>query len=341
MSDSKQTDHWDLLASVLGAEPQKKEPAAPQAEERTPEIAEDIIIDEIVEDMVRDADVKASQAEPAIEPAAAPPARPVSNWDALAMELGIEVKPEPTPPPAPVQVFVPRDTVNKGAVRAEMPRETPRPANAEFGKHIEPFGVSEPLSADESQEHGEKKSRHRRRRRRKGKDKERSIDEMKKPSIDSLGYVPLEEDLTLPEASLENSEESGVEIEGESKEGESEKQHSKHRHSRRGSRKRRKKGSESDGERGEDAKKAGLDEHAKKDVSSETPQEFAGEEENADEEYEDRGQRGAKPGFRAIPTWEEAVGCIVTKNMESRPRRQGGGPPRSRSGSESHKRRRK
>ena len=147
--------------------------------------------------------------------------------------------------------------------------------------------------------------------------------------------------MTLSEVSLEKSDKSGMEIEEESKEDEAEKQHLKHRHSRRGSRKRRKKGSESDRERGIEAKKAGPTGRAEAAVSSETPQEFAGEEENADEEYEDRGERGAKSGFRAIPTWEEAVGCIVTKNMESRPRRQGGGPPRSRSGAESHKRRRK
>jgi len=42
MSDSKQSDHWDILASVLGAEPEKKEPveAAPQAEEKAPKTRE-------------------------------------------------------------------------------------------------------------------------------------------------------------------------------------------------------------------------------------------------------------------------------------------------------------
>ena len=175
MSDSKQSDHWDLLASVLGAEPEKKEPGepAPQAEEKTPKTTEDIIIDDIIEDIIKDADVKASEAEPPSEPVATPPARPISNWDALAMELGIEVKPEPPPPPAPIQVFVPKEVEKKAAVRAEQPREASRPVTAEFGKHIEPFGISEPLSAEELQEQSEKKSRHRRRRHRKGKDKDR------------------------------------------------------------------------------------------------------------------------------------------------------------------------
>ncbi len=337
-----------MLASELGAEPQKKEPGepAPQAEEKTPEITEDIIIDDIIEDIIKDADVKASETdirasetEPSSEPVATPPARPISNWDALAMELGIEVQPEPPPPPAPIQVFVPKDEENKAAVRAEQAREAYRPGTAEFGKHVEPFGISESLSAEESQEQSEKKSRHRRRRRR--RDKDRSIDEMKKPSFNSQGNAAQDGDLILPEVSPEKSDKSGVEIGEESNEDEAEKQRLKLRHSRRGLRKRRKKGSESDKERGVNAKKAVPTGRAGAAVSSEMPQEFAGEEENADEEYEDHSQRGAKSGFRAIPTWEEAVGCIVTKNMESRPRRQGGGPPRSRSGAESHKRRRK
>jgi hypothetical protein len=343
MSDSKQSDHWDILASVLGAEPEKKEPGepAPRAEEKTPKTTEDIIIDDIIEDIIKDADIKASEAEPPSEPVATPPARPVSNWDALAMELGIEVKPEPLPPPAPVQVFAPKEVEKKAAFRAEQPREPSKQATAEFGKHIEPLGISEPpLSAKEDQEQSEKKSRHRRRRRRKGRDKDRPIDEMNPPSSASQGNAGMDEDLTLPEVSLEKSEKSGMELGEESKEDEAEKQHSKHRHSRRGSRKRGKKRPESDEERGVEAK-AGAVGRAEAADSSETNQEFAGEEDNADEEYEDRGERGVKTGFRAIPTWEEAVGCIVTKNMESRPRRQGGGPPRSRSGADSHKRRRK
>jgi hypothetical protein len=343
MSDSKQADHWDLLASVLGAEPQKTEPGEPeyQVEEKTPEISDDIIIDDIIEDMIKDADVKAAQSEMPGEPTATPAACPVSNWDALAMELGIEVKPEPPIPPAPIPVYEPKIMENKAAVRAEHPRETTRPATAEFGRDIEPFGISEPISAEGVPEKSDKKSRHRRRRHRKGRDKDHSMDEIKKLSLDAQGNVPLEEDLTLPEVSLDKPEKSGSGIVEESKEDETDKQRLKHRHSRRGSRKRRKKGSEIDRERGIEGKKSAPIGGAEATVSGEMSQDFVGAEENADEEYDDRDQRSAKSGFRAIPTWEEAVGCIVTKNMESRPRRQGGSPPRSRSGADSHKRRRK
>ena len=235
---------------------------------------------------------------------------------------------------------MPKEAEKKPAVRAEQPREPSRSATSEFGKHIEPYGVSEPLSAEEPQEQGEKKSRHRRRRRRKDRDKDRPGAEMKKTPAGSDLETPSDSDLI--DISLEIADKTDSAIEQGPGEEKSETNHSKHRRSRRGSHKRRKTGSDSDRERGIDAKQSAPAGRAESAASSEeAPQEFAGEDEGIDEELEDRGQRGAKSGFRAIPTWEEAVGCIVTKNMETRPRRQGGGPSRSRSGAESHKRRRK
>jgi hypothetical protein len=40
----------------------------------------------------------------------------------------------------------------------------------------------------------------------------------------------------------------------------------------------------------------------------------------------------SKPGHRAIPTWEEAIGVIVTANLEARAKRPGGGSSRPRNG---------
>jgi len=337
MSESKQSDHWDLLASVLGAEPKKNAlgESAPQAEENSPEVTEDVI---------KDADPQACVVEPPIESDSTPPAYPISSWDALAMELGIEVKLEPPPPPAPIQSSMPRQVEKKVAFPAEKPREPAMQPAAEFGKNIEPFTTSETLSAEESAEQSEKKSRHRRRRHRKGGDKDRPVEKMKKQSLDSAAEAPVQDDIARCEVSSETSDKADMEAEDYSeeysKEGEADKQHIKHRRSHRGSRKRKKQGSETIGEKSVEAKKAasaGSDEPV---ASTEISQSADDEDEMADEEHEDRGQRGAKPGFRAIPTWEEAVGFIVAKNMESRPRRQGSGPPRSRS-AESHKRRRK
>ena len=43
------------------------------------------------------------------------------------------------------------------------------------------------------------------------------------------------------------------------------------------------------------------------------------------------GDRPARLGFRGIPTWEEAVGMLITKNLEARARRPGRRPfPRPR-----------
>ncbi len=193
MSDPKRADHWDLLASVLGAEPQKKEPGEPtaQAEEKKPETTEDI--------KDEDADAQASLAEPLVEPAATSPASPLSKWDALAMELGIEVKPEPPPTAAPIQMYVPKQLEKRTAVRAEQPREPSGPATGEFGKNIEPFGTSETMTVEEAQEQSEKKARHRRRRRHKGRDKDRSsIEEMNKPSIDSQRNAPWKKTRCFP-----------------------------------------------------------------------------------------------------------------------------------------------
>ena len=40
--------------------------------------------------------------------------------------------------------------------------------------------------------------------------------------------------------------------------------------------------------------------------------------------------RPARVGFRGIPTWEEAVGLVIAKNIEARSKRSGGGPAKGR-----------
>ena len=216
MADSKQADHWDLLASVLGAEPEKKEPGQPiwQAEEKKPETAEDIIIDDIIEDIIKDADAKASEAkspsmaESPVEPAATSSPPPISTWDALAMELGIEVKPETARAPAPMRMSAPKQAEKKTAVRSEHQQEPFRQATAEFGERIEPFGISEPSSAEEPQEQREKKSHRRRRRHRKDRDTGHPGAKMEESSFGSQRDAPLEEDVFVSEASLETADKS-------------------------------------------------------------------------------------------------------------------------------------
>ena len=52
------------------------------------------------------------------------------------------------------------------------------------------------------------------------------------------------------------------------------------------------------------------------------------EADDMDEDDEIDGDRPARLGFRGIPTWEEAVGMIVKKNLDTRAKRQSGGLPK-------------
>jgi hypothetical protein len=52
--------------------------------------------------------------------------------------------------------------------------------------------------------------------------------------------------------------------------------------------------------------------------------------EEGEEGEEGDDQRSPRLGFRGIPTWEEVVGLIVNKNIETRAKRPGGGTPRGR-----------
>jgi hypothetical protein len=328
MSDSKRSDHWDLLASVLGAEPSKKESdePAPQVEEKIPEVAKNL-------------EVQAPTPPPPPEPVFRP-SRSLSSWDALAVDLGIEVKPEPIAPPAPIRTPAPKQVDKKVFVQPDQQFEPVKPAAVEFIRQSDRFETHEPVESTEStEEPGEKKSRHRRRRRRKGKDKDPSA-EMKKPSPGDGLETPTDSDRM--DISLEIADQVETrEIEKGPNEAEPEAQNQKHRRSRRGSRKRKKKVAETVQENSADVKKDDFPRRVESDDSTELPKVSDGEEDMIDDEPEEVGARGVKSGFRAIPTWEEAVGCIVSKNMESRPRRQGNGPPKSRPGGDSQKRRRK
>lgn len=332
MSDSKQSDHWDLLASTLGAEPQKRELGESiQAEEKIPDVA-----DEVEEKT----DSRNFVAQPPSEPAVAHPVRSLSNWDALAMELGIEVKPEPPPPPVPAQMPVAKPVEKKSVVPAEKLREPVRPAAAEFGKDLMPFGISETLPAEDSEEPNEKKSRHRRRRHRKGRDKDRPAAEIKKQHSDAIRESPASDDFMPSEIPAEMADRPGVEDEEDRDEVEAGERRLKHRRSRRGSHKQKNEGAESVRDKTSDMKKGGPAEHTESVAATEL-NEICDKDEITDEEQDDEGQRSAKSGFRAIPTWEEAVGFIVAKNMELHPKRQGNAPSRSRSAANSHKRQRK
>lgn len=328
MSDSKKSDHWDLLAStILGANSQNNDQS-----EATPEVEEPA--SEIVETVTEISHIEVSVTSPAEEPAAAPSSQPLTSWDALAMELGIEVKPEPPPPaPAPVYKPVPKAVEKKEDLVIKHPQEPKQSILAEFGAEIEPVDVFKQID-EELEDQGDKKSRHRRRRRRKGsKDKDSSVSLPQTPVTESNRAVTEEGDLLVAGEVADRTCTSSNE---ESEEGESDRKRSRHRRSRRGSRNRNKK----DGVVAEDKKVASRT-HEAPVAAAKASQPTGNDDEYADDDVEYNGQRGAKAGFRAIPTWDESVGVIIAKNMESRPRRQGNGPSRSRSHSDQNKKRRR
>jgi hypothetical protein len=325
MSDSNQSDHWDFLASILGAEPQKQqsgeEPIA-AAEVKIPEVAEDTDVQKVV-------------SQPFTEPPPAPPAQPTSNWDALAMELGVEIKSEPPKPPAPVHPPIAKKPETKVVAQARQPREFGATAREETGKQVDHFKPAKPMPSVESTESDEKKSRHNRRHRHKSSDKDRSVGEIKRPAVDSGLETPGDEDLI--DISLELAEKNDVGNEPGTSEDKAEQRPKKSRRSRRGSRSKKQTGREVAQEKHVHPDKRAFAGQAEPIAENTSSQKFHDEEDIADEEHEEGAEREAKSGFRSLPTWEEAVGCIIAKNIEAHPKRQGSGSGRSRS-AESHKR---
>ena len=188
--------------------------------------------------------------------------------------------------------------------------------------------------AEETADPEEKKKRRRRRRGRKDRDAE---PEQSKPEKPIIGKAK-----ALAEDSEENDEFSffdepeeqlprSVKDEPEEEEGES--RPGKRRRSRRGARKSKKPAAESAAEKKPPAK--AVDKFADED------DEFWDDEDEEIESPVGYSRRGGsakdsagrargeiRPAFRSIPTWDEAVGLMVAKNMESRGKRPSGGQGR-------------
>jgi hypothetical protein len=329
MSESNQTDHWDLLASALGAEPRKKEAeeSPTPGEEKNPDAAET-------------SEVRAAVGPAPKVAALAPLARPASNWDAIALSLGIEVKADELPPAEPEEFSAVELLEPQGSFLEEVPRELDRPSDEQSPRETERYEKTGRLSVEEPAEQREKKSHRRKRRRRKDRDKDRIIAKDEKPFADSARKGPADNDLPPAEAAGEGDDVAEKELGRETDAEEIEQRRLKHRRSRRGSRKRKNKAGEpSQGkavssDRTESAAVKGSSQASgsKKEITKESK-------ESIEEEEEDHDKGSGKSAFRAIPTWEEAIGIVITKNMESRPRRHGSGSSSSRTESREKRRR--
>jgi hypothetical protein len=255
------------------------------------------------------------------------------------LELGIEVKAEAALPPAPAQPPLSKTLERDVGISREPTREHGRPSGVELVKAADSPEKARTLSVEESVEPREKKSHRRRRHRRKSRDKERFIAKGGKSFSDKGREEPAIDVSPPAELAAEKADVAGIELKQETQGDQMEKHPSQLRRSRRGSRKRKKKGGETAQEKAAPLKKVlspqQTDSAALTGISSATEP----EEEIIDEEDEDRGKGSVKSAFRAIPTWEEAVRIIVSKNIESRPKRHGNGSSPSRGAQPREKRR--
>ncbi len=312
MSDSKQTDHWDILASELGAEPLKKEPdESPQVEDNSAAVAESAAAGSAV------------SASPSV-PSSPRASRPKSNWAALAVELGIEVEAEAPRPAAPAELPRSEATEKKVDISVRRPTEEGEISSPQFGPRSDHFETARKPFRREPGEPSEKKSHRHRRRHRKDQDQDRHVAKEKKHSLDREREAPAEDDSLPLEPALETADAAGMAPE-QSADDKAEKKHGKRRRTHRGSRKRKKKTGEIALEKTPQAIKGDASEQADFAETTEISRASAPEEEFGEEELEEGDKRKGKSAFRVIPTWGEAIGIIVAKNMESRPRRHGGG----------------
>jgi hypothetical protein len=311
MTDSNSPSHWDVLASMLGAKPPQEEvsrqPSPPAAKQpsapKTP--------------------ARASQ----------PPKPPqTSSWDVLATNLGIsQVAPPELPKTPPKPVTAPSDVVTpplpepgrRSATQPETPEESPNFFDERFDFE-EPFDLLEASEAPvvpsaetptEPTEPTEKRPR-RRRRRRRGRGGERQDSQEKNmPAVsDSATDVmstPAESD-SEHEPSADKTEVTDQEHIGD----ESEKPRPKRRRSRRGKKR-----------RDTEAIPAAADEHSSSHAKTPPSKSHDADEFEEEMPFDDSiplgegEERPARLGFRGIPTWDEAVGMLIEKNLEARAKR--------------------
>jgi len=321
MSEPTQKSHWDSLLTELGATPpaQEEEPRQPP-----PSVPPRPYIPK-------------SDRRP--KRPASPPPSPAS-WDALASELGIQPAPTETSvePSAPLSAAAASDVSAMPLERAgtDSPRaELASVASAEESPNFydEPFDFEEPFDLLESTEgmkapppgsekpqETEKRSRKRRRRRRPGRGDSAHRDAAREqasaspsPRAADAAYVAELGDRQTPSAGNQD-----------------EVRRDQHGSPRQEKGRLPKDIPSSDGgcDRPLDASKQDF---LDKDLAG-------GDEQHSDEELQSSEQT-ARMGFRGIPTWQETVGLLVAKNLESRAKRSGGGSQHGRGNRNSHENR--
>jgi hypothetical protein len=332
MSESNSTDHWSQLASEIGAEPVEPPPAEP-APLSPPQEREREAFSAVVPAPV--------SPKPSAAPSGTPRVRSGPGWDALAKEFGIEAPPEP-----------PKTTVEETAVEAavfaeEAPpgevldEETPSSEAIDFlsrdeaeallfgGKGPPPRSPAIP-EAPPAEEH-KRRRRKRRDRNRPAKTSAQSQDVSEEGPPEGAP-PPWRTDRDFGAENLVAADDSpdllfDEDVEERPPEGLAEPlpRHRGRRDERKKKRRRKADGGPSGKSRPDEtaASETGFLEDA---IETFEAKHTAADREDEEEEED---AQGRKSGLRSIPTWSEAIGVIVAKNMESRGKRSfEGHPPR-------------
>ena len=294
MTDPNSPSHWDELASTLGATPSPEQADASQP-------------GPLPSDPPCPKPTK-HQDRSTIAP------RQTVDWNKLAGELGLEPPPPPAAPPEsiaePVAATPPPlpEPAHPSLPVSGTPEDSPNFFDERFDFE-EPFDLleaSEPRTAateptEQTTETEEERSRKRRRRRR---PRGRTSDQRQSPEPDAPPSTDDSDRTSLV------SEEESVDAEPtdeQAKASDSDQRGSKRRRPRRGKKRR-------DVQAGDDTAGKLSDAPTKRLDAAAAEADAA-----ADDSFEsDKGEQSARVGFRKIPTWEEAVGLLIDKNLETR-----------------------
>ncbi|MHC4401978.1 MAG: hypothetical protein ACYTG0_20090 [Planctomycetota bacterium] len=325
MDDPQDRKHWDALASELGAEP-------PPEEERLT----------AVEPEQNEPGSEAVDASFGSVPATAAPKTPPppADWYRLAEELGVELPPEPPkmevsrPEASPQSELVEIAPEMSDLPESELAEASSNSASVDFDREwSDPAGSyvdeSEALEDERlSDEREEKKAGRRRGKRRRKVPKSRDDES--------------DEDLTEPgDADADEPEQTAASSSVAAEDTPSADSASLEEESPRRSKRRRPRRAASRTKSADDEEK-GPAEPAARRRASESGEEPGGpargrdSDDSSHEEAEPpkrKREKSAKVGHRGIPSWVDAVGIIITSNMESRSKSpNGGSSSRSRGG---------
>jgi len=314
MADSSEPNHWTQLASELGATP---DPSAAEPPKVQPEKTK--------------SQSEAATGGPAVTPkppranVPSPPQRPPSDWSRLAEELGVRSEPS-----AEVAATGAVSTPTEPKAELEVPEST-RTDLVPMGTEVELPAIG-PESAGLSGER-EEKSPGRRRRRRRSKSQ--------KP-VDTEPAKTAEEPPEVgDEAPLSEEPNEAAVADPSAGEEEESQERTKRRRRRRGSGRKkvapRKSDEPAKSESGSEVEAEGAAADSPKESGGESsrqqPDDSATKSATTENMKEDKPSKPSGPGHRGIPSWQEAIGMIISANMESRAKRpSGSSSSRSRGG---------